>query len=215
MVDLDFEIERGRFERRSLTPLMLFDMRVSNRTPQLQVRNVQLQCLVKIEAARRRYDDEERERLVDLFLEPERWSESLRSLVWAQANVSIAAFEEEARVSLPVPCSCDFSIAATKYFHALQGGFAPVSFLFSGAVFFETQDQPLQIAQIPWSKSAQYQLPAACWREMMEHHYQDGVWLRLGQGAFEALDAYKRGRRFADWEEAIRALLEGQREGQA
>jgi hypothetical protein len=53
------------------------------------------------------------------------------------ASVSIPAVNGE-RSHLPAPCSCDFNIAATKYFHGLEQGDVPLNFLFSGSIFTAT-----------------------------------------------------------------------------
>ena len=42
-------------------------------------------------------------------------------------------------VDLPVPCSSDFNLAATKYFAALEEGEIPLCFLFSGTIFYEAR----------------------------------------------------------------------------
>ena len=54
-----------------------------------------------------------------------------------------------ADVDLPVPCSYDFNLAATKYFAALEGGDIPLCFLFSGTIFYEADDGALQVARSP------------------------------------------------------------------
>jgi hypothetical protein len=213
MVDIDFLVEDATFDAHSLAPSMRFILRIVNRTPTCEVKNVQLQCQVRVEPARRRYDDEERERLVELFSDPERWSETLRSLLWSQANVWAPAFRDECRVELPVPCSCDYGIAITKYFEGLRNGEAPLSFRFSGAIFYLDDDGLLQIAQIPWSKETNFRLPIELWRKMIEHHHQDGVWLRLDREVFERLHAYRRRRRLPSFDHAISALVESETEG--
>ena len=55
---------------------------------------------------------------------------------------------------LPLPCSFDFGLAATKYFDALEGGDIPLCFLFSGTIFYESPEAGLQVAQVPWEKEA-------------------------------------------------------------
>ena len=113
-----------------------------------------LRCQVRIEPARRRYTPAEKERLLDLFGTPERWGQTLRPMLWTHVSAVVPPFEGEAVVDLPVPCSFDFSLAATKYFAALDGGEIPLCFLFSGTIFYEAADGGLQVAQIPWEKEA-------------------------------------------------------------
>jgi hypothetical protein len=171
MVDLDFRIEDVKVEKYSAAPLLLFALHIVNRTPQLPVLNVMLNCQIRIEPAQRRYVDSEQERLSDLFGRPSRWGETLRSFLWTHANVSVAAVDPERTVDLPVPCSYDFNIAATKYFHGLEQGDVLLNFLFSGSIFYRDSEGRLQIEQVAWSKECAYRLPLSVWRAMMEHYY--------------------------------------------
>ncbi len=207
MVDLDFAMEDVRFEPYSVSPLLLFALTVTNNTPQFSVQNVSLQCQIRLEPTRRRYQGEEQDRLIELFGEPERWGQTLHSFLWTNTSVSVPSFEGACRVDLPVPCSNDFNIAATKYFHGLANGEAPLSLHFSGTIFYRGADQRLQIGQIAWTKEATYRIPVAAWKAMMDHHYADDEWLRLKRGAFEALYDYKRRYGHQSFEHAIHALL--------
>jgi hypothetical protein len=213
MVELDFSAEGARFEPYSVSPLMLFGLRVTNKTPALGVQNVSLQCQIRIEPTRRLYGGEEHDRLVDLFGEPERWGQTLHSFLWTHASVSVPPFETECRIDLPVPCSSDFNIAATKYFYGLQNGEAPLSLLFSGTVFYRAEDGRLQIEQISWTKEATYRLPVGAWQAMMDHYYPDSAWLLLERDVFERLYAYKRRNGLPSWEHAVRTLLDSQPAG--
>ena len=213
MVDLDFAAESVRFEPYSVSPLMLFGLRLTNKSPSLHVQNVSLQCQIRIEPTRRGYSGEEHDRLLDLFGEPDRWGQTLQSFLWTHASVSTPCFEKEIQVDLPVPCSYDFNIAATKYFYGLESGEAPLLLLFSGTVFYRTEDGGLQIGQIPWTKDVAYRLPAETWRGMMDHYYPGSAWLRLERSVFELLYAYKRRNGLSTWEHAVRALLESQSAG--
>jgi hypothetical protein len=167
-----------------------------------------LNCQIRIEPMRRRYEGEEHERLSDLFGEASRWGETLRSLLWTHASVSVPSVDPERKVELPVPCSYDFNIAATKYFHGLEQGDVPLNVLFSGSIFYRDGEGRLQIEQIPWSKECAYRLPVATWRAMMEHYYPQSAWLCLNREAFEALDSYRRRTGLPTFERAVQALLE-------
>lgn len=208
MVDLDFSIEDVRVEKYSAAPLLQFALHVVNRTPELPVLNVMLNCQIRIEPMRRRYAGNEQERLSDLFGHPSRWGETLRSLLWIHANVSTPAIDSKLEIDLPAPCSYDFNIAATKYFHGLEQGDVPLRFLFSGSVFYRDGEGRIQIEQIPWSKESAYRLPIAAWRAMMEDYYPQSMWLRLHRDAFEELDSYRRLRGFPTFEGALQSLLE-------
>ena len=210
MADLDFTVEDAKVERHSTSPLLMFALRVTNNTPAVPVQNVMLRCQIQIEPTRRQYARPDQERLVELFGVPERWGETLRSFLWTHTGASVPAFESECRIELPVPCSYDFNITATKYFHGLEDGEVPLSLLFSGTVFYQDAEERLQIDQISWSKEARYRLPVSLWQSMMQHYYPNGMWLCLGREAFEKLYRFKRQRGYATWEQALDRLLEGQ-----
>lgn len=208
MVDLDFAIEDVKVEKHSAAPLLLFALRLVNRTPEFPVLNVMLNCQIRIEPTRRRYDGDEHDRLSDLFGEPSRWGETLHSLLWTHAGMAAPAFGAECKVDLPVPCSYDFNIAATKYFHGLEQGDVPLNFLFSGSIFYRDGEGKLQISQIAWTKDCAYRLPVSVWRDMMEHYYPHSLWLCLQRDAFEQLYRYRRRRGLPTFESALQELLD-------
>ena len=191
-----------------MAPLLMCALRVTNKTPAFPVRNVMLRCQIRIEPTRRNYDDREHEQLIELFGLKERWGETLRSFLWTHADVSIPAFETECRVDLPVPCSYDFNIAATTYFHGLEAGEAPLSLLFSGTIFYDDDDGRLQIEQIAWTKETTYRLPVATWHAMMQHYYPNGLWLCVGRDVFNQLERFKRTHGHPTFDLALSALLE-------
>jgi hypothetical protein len=119
----------------------------------------------------------------------------------------VPAFEERIAVDLAVPCTFDFNVAATKYFHALDDGEVPLTFLFSGTVFYRDECGGLQMTRVPWTKEAQYRLPASTWRSMMDAYYPNTAWLCLQRETFEKLAARKRSRGTPTWERVIEELL--------
>ena len=213
MVDLDFTTESMEIEPYAAAPTLLAKVRVTNRTTGIAIQNVSLLCQVRIEATRRNYAAADHERLTELFGEKHRWSQTLRSMLWTHTSVQVPAFNVDRLVSLPVECSYDFNVAATKYFYGLEGGEVPVAFLFSGTVFYrDTEGGHLQMDQICWSKEAAYRLPVRLWQDMMEHYYPNSAWLRLDRDAFDALYSYKRKNGFTTWDRALLSLLEKQGE---
>jgi hypothetical protein len=212
MVDLVFAAEGAEVDRYAAAPMLIFKVRVGNATPAFEVQNVQLQCQVRIEATRRHYSPAERERLVELFGEMHRWKETLRSMLWVHANVQVPAFDDERIVELPVACSFDFNIAATKYFYGLEDGEVPLAFLFSGTVFYRDADDFLQMEQISWSKEASYRLPVRIWQELMDCYYPNSAWLRVDRKVFDDIYRYKRHKGFTSWDETLRALVAHPRE---
>ena len=207
MVDLDFTVEQARVARHTAAPTLVFALRLTNLTPAAPVRNVLLRCQIRIEPTRRGYKPMEQERLSDLFGSSPRWGETLRGLLWTHANALVPAFDGDCSVELPVPCTYDFNIAATKYFDGLDDGEVPLSFLFSGSIFYTDESGRLQIDQVAWSKEAGFRLPVATWRDMMERYYPNSVWLCLERDSFDRLYRYKRQRGLATFERAIDSLL--------
>ena len=103
------------------------------------------------DARKRRYASSEQQRLTDLFGTPERWGNTLQSLLWTQVQLLVPAFEEQAEAVLPVPVSFDFGIAATRYFHGLEQGELPLLLLFSGNIFYLDAEGSLTMGPIDWS----------------------------------------------------------------
>jgi hypothetical protein len=197
----------------SETPSLGFKMRARNLSGN-SVHSVVLRCQIMIEAVRRPYSAQERENLFELFGSKEQWKRTLHSTLWTITTVAIPAFGETTDFELLVPCSFDFNVAATKYFAGLQGGEVPLSFLFSGTVFYRSGEAPLQVAQIPWDTQAEFKLPVRVWQEMMDLYYPNTAWLCLGRDLFSRLTRFKNREAFASMDEALDRLL-GQAEGAA
>lgn len=210
MVELDFAVVDVEVEPHAMSPQLVFGLRVANRTPAVAILNIMLNCQLRIEPARRAYGKAEHDRLSDLFGAPDRWGQTLLSFLWTHASVSVPAFDAECVVGLRAPCSFDFNVAATKYFGGLEQGEVPLSFLFSGSVFYRDEDGQMQIGQIDWSKETRFRLPIAVWRGMMERYYPNSVWLRLDRDVFDALHRYKRQKGLPTFELALKSLVEGE-----
>jgi hypothetical protein len=214
MPELNFTVEGAEPVPFAVAPLLAFKLRVSQDTkkPAVPIQSVLLRCQIRIDPVRRRYGGEEPQRLRELFGEPANWGRSLQSMLWTHTVVVVPAFTESVVVELPVPCSYDFNVAATKYFDALEDGEAPLSLLFSGTVFYQDEDRGLQAAPISWEKDANFRLPVRVWKEMMEHYYPNSVWLCLPRGVFDLLAGYRREQGLTSWEQTLESLLPPQRE---
>jgi len=210
MLDLDFEVEAAEPERHAATPLIAFKLRIAERPAAgavpSRIRNIALTSQICIQPARRRYVAEEQVALEDLFGTPERWRDTLHPLQWTCVNLFVPGFTGTCVVSLIVPCSWDFSLAATRYFHGVTAGDAPLCFLFSGTVFYETADG-LQAAPIPWAKEAYFRLRADVWHGIMDAHYPNTGWVSLRRDVFERLLRFRSSQGLATWEQAVEALL--------
>jgi hypothetical protein len=116
MIDLDFAVLGAEMEPHAAAPMLLLKLRVTNASPAVPVQNVMLQCQIRIEPTRRQYAPSEHEPLSELFGTPNRWGVSLHSLLWTYVNVLVPPFDTGCTFNLPVACSYDLNIAATKYF---------------------------------------------------------------------------------------------------
>jgi len=206
MPDLSFSVEKAEPVAYAAAPLLNFSLMISDAAPE-SIHAIALRCQIRIEPAKRRYENEEKARLTDLYGEPSRWGQTLRPMLWTHTSVVVPPFQRKTTIELPVPCTFDFNVAATKYFHALQDGDVPLCLLFSGTVFYAAQGEGLQVAQIPWEKEANFRLPISVWRKMMEMYYPNTAWLCLRKDAFEQLDEFKRRHGIPTWEAAIERLL--------
>ena len=207
MPDLDFKVVDAEAVLFAAAPTMLFKLHIHNAVADEQVQSIMLQTQIRIEATRRHYDAEAEGRLLEVFGEPHRWGETLRSLLWTHATVIVPRFTDSIVADLPIPCSYDFDVAAAKYFYALEDGEVPLLFLFSGTVFYMTGEGPLQITQISWEKEAPFRLPVQVWKRMMDHYFPNSAWLRVRKDVFDRLYAYKARQALPSWDGALDLLL--------
>jgi hypothetical protein len=207
MPDLGFHIDGVEVVALAATPTITLKLRVTNGNPRERIQSVALRCQIQIEVTRRRYAAEEQQKLRDLFGEPQRWSQTLKNLLWTHVSVNMPAFQTATVVDVPVPCTFDFNVAATKYFHGLAEGEVPLCVMFSGSVFYSTQGGGMQVAPISWDKEARYRLPVQVWRDMMDAYYPGSAWLCLRRDVFERLYDYKVRNGIPTWEEALENML--------
>jgi hypothetical protein len=205
MAELVFDCVDVQAERYAAFPTLLFKLHVSEVQGD-PVHALLLRCQMRIEPQRRRYSASEEERLFDLFGDRARWGETLKPLQFTNVSVIVPGFRGSTDVDLPVPCSYDLEVAASKYFHSLEDGAIPLLLLFSGTVFSKG-DTGYAVQQIPWHKEASYGLPVAVWREMMDFYFPNSVWLRISRDTLDALQRFKSRRALPMWDEAFETLL--------
>jgi len=210
MPDLCFKIEGAEPAKFAASPNIALKLRLTNSDPSETIHSVVLRCQIQLEVTRRRYTAEEQRKLHDLFGEPERWSQTLRNLLWTHVNVNVPPFHGETTVDLPVPCTFDFNVGATKYFHGLGDGQVPLCVMFSGTVFYARDSGPLQVAPISWDKEARFSLPVKVWHEMMDSYYPNSAWIRLNRDVFERLYDYKVKHGIPTWEQALGRMLQAE-----
>ena len=207
MPDLKFHVERAEVVPFAVAPQLALKLRVTNADAAEAIHTVALRCQIQIEATRRRYSAEEQRGLRDLFGEPERWGQTLRTLLWTHTSAVVPAFIASTEIDLPVPCTFDFNVATTKYFSGLSEGEIPLCLQFSGTVFYATGDGPLQVMLIPWDKEVRFKLPVQVWKELMDNYYPNSAWLCLRRDVFERLHRYKVERGIPTWEETLERVL--------
>jgi len=209
MPDLDFRVVGVEAAAHGLTPLLHFRLEVTNVPATEKIHGIILQAQVHIQSSQRPYLDQEKRQLIDLFGTPDRWGQTLRTKLWTHASVTVRPFERRADAILPVQCTYDLNVTATKYFYALREGEVPLLFLFSGTVFYAGIEGKLQIQRISWDKECDFRMPVRVWQDLMEHHYPGSAWISLQRHVFERLYAYKLDHGIPTWEETISRLLPG------
>jgi len=189
------------------TPTLHFKLRADEITGR-EVYMVALSTLIHIDPGLRSHDAESRELLVDLFGTPERWAATTTSIVWAQVDTLVPSFTSSTELTVPVPCNYDLEVAATKYLYALPDGEVPLSFHFSGRIFYRGEDGRLQVVMVPWT-SAVYRLPVATWRRMIDQHYPGSGYIRVQEDTLRRLQLRKAQRGLPTFDGAVAELLDG------
>jgi hypothetical protein len=199
--ELSFSVEGAERVEHAAVPTIAFALGIASERP---VRSVLLDVQLQIAARRRPYDNAAHERLFELFGPVEQWGTSLRTLLWTRATLVVPPFTGSTVAQLPVACSYDLDVTASRYFDALDDGEVPLEFLFSGTVFYGA---PLQAARISWESEAAYRMPVALWRETMDRYFNGTAWLRLSKPSLDRLAAHKSRHALATWEDVVDSLL--------
>jgi Family of unknown function (DUF6084) len=207
MPSLDFSVESAAAVTFAASPNLSFKLRIRNANANERIQSIALRCQIQIEPVKRKYSTNEQSQLFELYGEPERWGRTLRSMLWTHTSAMVPPFQGETVVDLPVPCTFDFNIGATKYFAGLDDGVVPLMLMFSGTIFLEHEGQGLQVEQIPWDKEAPFRLPISIWRQMMDHYYPNTAWLCLRRDVFEQLAHYKMEHAIPTWDQTLERLV--------
>ena len=203
----DFSILGVSAVKYAAAPMLNFDLHVTESSGR-QVYMIALTIQVMLEPARRTYDAATHERLKGLFGEPERWAVTTRSLVWAQVDIVVPAFTGSTTVSVPIACSYELEVAAAKYFHSLPDGEVPLAFHFNGTIYYKDYDGQMQMVLVPWTRSCDYRMPVATWKDMVEMYYPNTAWVALNGATIDALQRVQVNRGLATADACIMQLLE-------
>jgi Family of unknown function (DUF6084) len=205
MAELEIAVIGAEAERFAAVPTLTFKLRVTEASGE-PVHAVALRAQIRIEPKQRHYTGIEEERLEDLFGEPSRWGETLHPFLWGHVATTVQGFEGQTDVDLPMVCTYDFEVAASKYLHALEDGAIPVVLLFSGTVF--TKGAKGFAAQpVPWHLESHYRLPVSVWRDVMDRFFPNSGWIRLARETIDDLQRFRTERALPTWEQTIEVLL--------
>ena len=205
MTDVTFAVVEVEPEPYAVTPILNARLGIAA-VGDDPIHAIALRCQVRIEPMRRGYSDDEGAGLADLFGPRERWANTMHNFQWLQTTAMVQGFTGATHVNLPLECTYDFEVAASKYLHALRGGAVPLQFLFSGTVFSKGT-RGFAVQQVPWDREERFEMPVSVWRELMKSHYPNTGWLRLDHDTIEALAAYRSARGLLNLDDAVTSLL--------
>jgi Family of unknown function (DUF6084) len=208
MIDLRFSIEDVFAEPYAAVPQLTARLRIAETSGE-QVHAIALRCQVRIEPQRRPYAPDEEEALLGLFGPRERWSDTLRPLLWMQCNTTVQGFAGSVVTDLALPCTYDFEVVGSRYLHALRDGTVPLLLLFSGTAFTKGETG-FAVHQVPWDCEARFALPVTVWKDMIRAYYPSKGWLQLDDDVLKKLADYRARRGLISWEETVEALLAGE-----
>jgi hypothetical protein len=195
-----------RAEPYAVVPTLAFRIGIEGREGE-RIDSLALHAQIRLEPAQRRYEPGERARLLALFGTPERWGSTVRSLLWTRVTHAVPGFVSRCEIELPVVCTYDFEVVATRYLHALDQGEVPLLFLFSGTLF-RRGDAGLEIEPLPWDRESAFRMPVAVWRELMDRYFPGETWIRMRRDSIDALNRFRSEQALTSWDEAIALLIE-------
>lgn len=194
---LQFTAREAVAERRSAAPAIR--LRVDVLAPGVKIEALLLRARVQIEPWRRAYDANEKELLRELS--------AAQPLQWIDVAVTVNAFSEQTTFEIPMSCTYDMQVAATKYLTAIDGGAIPVRVFFNGTAF-SAAESGFSAAMLSWDSDCEAFVPIDVWHEAMDACFAGQAWLRVDRSVFDALARYRVHRGFADWDQALEHLLQ-------
>ncbi|OEJ37408.1 hypothetical protein AR457_32750 [Streptomyces agglomeratus] len=204
MTEFAFTCTGVRSDPYAAGPTLVFRLRITA-SGGARVHALALRCQIRIEPARRGYEPAEADGLKDLFGERSRWGSTLQPVQFAQVSLMVPGFTGETETDLVVSCTYDTDIASTRYFGAVTGGEVPLLMLFSGTAF--TGAGGFHVEPVPWDREADFRMPVAAWREMVEQHFPGCGWIRVPRDTMDALLEFRSRRGLASWESTLQTLL--------
>jgi hypothetical protein len=206
MSDLAFTVLDIAADRYAAAPQLLARIRVEE-TSGAVIHAMAVRTQVMIEPQRRPYVVSESDGMLDQFGERSRWKDTLRPFLWTFATTMVSGFSGHLEFDLPIPCTYDIEVTASKYLHSLRDGNVPIRLLFGGTVF-SRGETGFSVEQVAWNLEAAYSLPVSVWTELMDHFFPNAGWLRLDRDTIAALIRFKGENSFVTWEQVFAALLD-------
>ena len=208
MPDLSFQVENAEVVPFAVAPLLAFGLRVTNAAAGRGGPHGGAPLPDPDRGHPRRYAPEEEERLRDLFGEPERWGQTLRTMLWTHASVVVPAFEGERHgrpAGAPAPSTSTWRRPSIST--ALDDR--------RGPAHVPVQRQRLLrglrrgAAGGPDLVGEGGDLPTAggTWQELMDAYYPNRPGSHLRRDVFDRLYRYKVGHGIPTWEQALERIL--------
>lgn len=182
----EFAITGVELEPNAAIPLLRFAAAVSDESGR-EIYTIAASAQVQIDADRRAYDPETRERLRDLFGAQERLPATAGPLQIGRIETLVPTFTGQGAFTLALPVSADLELATARYVASLSSGTVPLTFNFNGSVFYCGEHDRLQVTLVPWSCSARYRLPVAAWRELLTRRHAGSGFIRVQPETLELL----------------------------
>ena len=88
MSNLGFTVVDARVEPYAIVPTLVFRLQIEERAGE-QIHAIALRCQIQLEPRRRHYSPGEENQLLEIFGEPDRWSDTLRTLLWTHASLMV------------------------------------------------------------------------------------------------------------------------------
>ena len=105
MPDLNFQIDGVAATPFAATPLLSFQLRVTNGNSDEMIHSVVLRAQIQIEVTRRRYSPEEQSSLRDLFRSQTVGARPFATCFGPMPRSPFPSFQNQTRAELPVPCT--------------------------------------------------------------------------------------------------------------
>jgi hypothetical protein len=203
----EFAVSGVESDPHAAAPLLRFLVDVADPSER-EVYTIALTAQVQIDADRRAYDPGTRERLHDLFGEPDQIPRTAGAIQVGRVETLVPGFRGTGRFALSVPLSGDVELAVTRYLVSLQDGTVPLTFLFSGSIFYCGEADRLQVTLVPWSCEARFRLRLATWRDLIERRYAASGFVRVRAETLAALRRRRTERGFPTFDATIADALQ-------